>query len=670
MDIREKIADLRRKVASLDHAYYVLDNPRVSDDEYDRLFHELRNLEEAHPEYRSPDSPTSRIGAPPRAEFVEAKHREPMMSLENAFGVDDIRAFDQKTRKALGSGDTPLLWSCEPKIDGISISIVYENGRLVRAATRGDGETGEDITDNIKTIKSIPITLRTDRRAAPKFIEIRGEAYTEKKAFAAFNDRRTEEEGRYANPRNFTGGSLRQLDSAVTAARPITALFYAVGAIEDGELRSQKDLFSALEDWGFRTASKWIEFALGADGLVAYYEKIEKVRDDLPFEIDGTVLKVDDFELRKVLGARSRTPRWAIAAKFASRQASTRLERIDVSVGRTGVLTPVAVLEAVPIGGVTVTSATLHNLDEIRRLDCRAGDRVFVERAGDVIPKVVKVIVEDRVGDPPIFEMPTVCPVCGTGVVVDEEEVAIRCPNFLCPAQIKARILHFASTDALNIEGLGDKLVDQLVDKGIVKTPADLFRLDETTLADLDRMGKKSAAKLVAAIAKSKTTTMPRFLFGLGIRRVGAHIAEVIAEKFASIDDLSRASADDIESIHEIGPTAAQALSEFFADPRNRAMVDDLLLSGVTPLRPERSGGAGALSGKTIVITGTLEGLSRKDAENLVKRHGGKAVGSISRSTDYLLAGAEAGSKLKKAEELGVKIIDLAQFRSLIGETS
>jgi DNA ligase (NAD+) len=665
MDASKRIDELRRRIDELNDAYYVRDEPRASDAEYDELFQELKDLEAAHPELASPSSPTQRVGAPPSAEFAQVRHREPMMSLENAMNAEELREFDGRVKRALGKEDA-IAYVAEPKIDGISISLTYENGELKSAATRGDGLTGEDITANVRTIRSIPLRLRTDRRRAPELIEVRGEAYTEIARFKAFNDARSEAEGRYANPRNFTGGSLRQLDSTVTAARPLSAFFYSIGASSGVRLCAQSELFAALRDWGFRTADDLIVACASIEAAVAHYQKLDQERDSLPYEIDGAVVKVDDFELRAILGARSRTPRWAIAAKFASRQGSTRVSKIEISVGRTGVLTPFAVLEPVHIGGVTVTTASLHNIDEVRRLDVRAGDRVLVERAGDVIPKVVKVLIDERqdVDDP--FAMPASCPVCGSGVVRDAEEVAIRCPNFSCPAQLRGRILHFASSDALNIEGLGEKLADQLTAKGIVKDPADLFALTEETLVALERMGRKSAANLVAAIERAKQTTLARLIYGLGIRHVGVSTAELIAERARSLEALMALDAGDIAAIHDVGQVAGDAVGEFTAEPHNRTMLERLLAAGVVAAPPERAAGAGPLAGKTVVITGTLEGLSRKDAENLVKRHGGKPVGSISKTTDYLLAGEKSGSKLKKAEALGVKVITQEELMAMI----
>ena len=667
MSPSEKIAALRRRIEELNYAYHVLDKPRASDAEYDRLFRELEDLEKRHPEFASADSPTRRIGAPPRDGFAAVRHKEPMMSLENAFGVEDLRDFDARLKRALGD-DRPIRYIAEPKIDGISISLTYVDGVLATAATRGDGETGEDITPNVRTIRSVPLRLRDDRRPFPRLAEIRGEAYAEIAKFAAFNAKRSEEEGRYANPRNFTGGSLRQLDADVTAARPIDAFFYAAGRLEGAAPVSQTELLEALNDWGFRTAGKHIAVCDSIDAVIRHYRSVEAARDDLPFEIDGVVVKVDDFELRRILGARSRTPRWAIAAKFASRQASTRLLRIDVSVGRTGVLTPVAVLEAVPIGGVQVTSATLHNLDEIRRLDVREGDRVIVERAGDVIPKVVSVLAAERTGAERVFEMPTVCPACGTAIVKEDVEVAYRCPNVDCPAQVRGRILQFASSDAVDIDGLGEKIVDQLVATGLVRTPADLFKLDQQTLEGLERMGKKSAANLVAAIAKAKATTLPRLLFGLGIRHIGATTAELLAGRVRSLAGFRALSFEDALSIHGIGEEAARAAVDFTTSPSGRAQIDALLAAGLDPAPPEEAKNGGALAGKTVVITGTLSGLSRKEAENLVKKHGGKPVGSVSKATDFVVVGADAGSKRKKAEEYGIRILTEDEWLDLIGE--
>ncbi len=666
MDVKKRIEDLRRRLEDLSYAYYVLDDPKVSDAEYDELFRELERLEKEHPEFDSPFSPTKKVGAPPASGFREVRHLEPMLSLANALNDDDIVDFDRRIKKDLGLEGNTVEYVMEPKVDGIGISLTYEDGKLTLGATRGDGYRGEDITDNVKTIRSIPLRLRSEDIPPPRLIEIRGEAYTEKALFEAFNARRTEEEGRYANPRNFTGGSLRQLDSKITASRPLDALFYATGRIDGANISSQKELLDHFKAWGLKTSEPWILLTNDIQQAVRHHTRLEEERDRIPYEIDGTVLKVNDFGLRRTLGIRTRSPRWAIACKFKPRQTSTRLIDVEVSVGRTGALTPVAVLEPVRIGGVTVSSASLHNWDEIHRLDVRIGDRVLVERAGDVIPKVVKTLTGERKGDEQPIPTPSHCPVCGTAVEKDEGEVIIRCPNRHCPAQLEGAILHFVSKDAMDIEGMGEKLVHQLVETGKVRTIADLYTLTKSDLISLERMGDLSADNLLEALESSKKTTLPRLIYALGIRHVGPHVAELVAGKIKDIRELYAASADELAAIHGIGEKAAHSIVGYFGSQEHRDVIDALLAAGVEA-RPTAPKGDGPLAGKTFVLTGTLTGMTRKDAENLIKRAGGKPVSSISRATDYLVVGEKPGSKLKKARALDVTIIDEEKLLELAG---
>ena len=667
MGTEARILELRRQIEELNHAYYVLDDPQESDARWDELFHELLALEQAHPEFDSPSSPTKKVGAPPIDRFDSVKHREPMQSLANAFNDQDILDFDLRARKELDLEDATLRYSFEPKVDGIGLSLVYEDGQLVVAATRGDGNEGEDITANVRTIRSIPLSLRKGEAAIPKLIEIRGEVYTETAKFDKFNSNRSEEEGRYANPRNFTGGSLRQLNSQITAERPLDALFYSVGQCEGMKFESQEELLAAFRSWGLKVADPYAQFLVGPEALIKAHQELEAKRDQVPYEIDGSVIKVDSMEQRQILGSRSRTPRWAVACKFKSREASTKLLDVEISVGRTGALTPVAILEPVGIGGVTVRNASLHNLDEIRRLDVRIGDRVLVQRAGDVIPKVTKALTAQRTGDEVVFEMPTHCPICNSPAQAEEDEVVIRCTGDACPAKVKGAIQHFASKDALNIDGLGEKLVDQLVDAELVATYADLFALDKAALMKLERMGEISAQNLLKALEDSKSTTMARVLFGLGIRHVGEHMAELITARLESLDQLLSLSAEDIESLHGVGEKAANSIAEYFASDYQRTNFEKLLQVGLQAKRPEIANSAGVLTGLTFVITGTLPTLSRKEAQNLIKKHGGKPVSAISKSTDFLLAGEKAGSKLTKAEKLGVPVLDEAAFKEKLG---
>ncbi|HGY91270.1 MAG TPA: NAD-dependent DNA ligase LigA [Planctomycetes bacterium] len=666
MDVAKRIEELRRRLEELSYAYYVLDQPRASDAEYDELFRELERLEAEHPEFDSPYSPTKKVGAPPASGFREVRHLEPMLSLANALTDEDIVDFDRRIKKDLGLDGDVVEYVMEPKVDGIGISLTYEDGLLTLGATRGDGYRGEDITDNVKTIRSIPLRLRTEEIAPPRLIEIRGEAYTEKSLFEEFNAKRTEEEGRYANPRNFTGGSLRQLDSKITASRPLDALFYATGRIEGADISSQRDLLVHFRAWGLKTADPWILFTHDIQEAVRHHARLEEERDRVPYEIDGTVLKVNDFRLRRTLGIRTRSPRWAIACKFKPRQTSTRLLDVEVSVGRTGALTPVAVLDPVRIGGVTVSSASLHNWDEIKRLDVRIGDRVLVERAGDVIPKVVKALTGERNGRERPIPVPTHCPVCGTAVEKDENEVVVRCPNRHCPAQLEGAILHFVSKDAMDIEGMGEKLVHQLVETGKVKTIADLYALSKEDLLSLERMGDLSATNVLTALESSKTTTLPRLIYALGIRHVGPHVAELVAGRIQGIKDLYEMGVDELAAIHGIGEKAAHSIVGYFGSQEHREVIDALLAAGVKA-QTTAPKGDGPLAGKTFVLTGTLEGMTRKEAENLIKRAGGKPVSSVSRATDYLVVGEKPGSKLKKAKALGVTIIDEKDLLELAG---
>ena len=660
--VAQRIAELREILRDASYRYYVLDAPSLSDAEYDRQFRELQELEAAHPELDDPDSPTHRVGAPPLDAFAKVRHGEPMLSLENAKDRAEFQAWVERVRRRLGD-DAALAFHAEPKIDGIGMSLTYVGGRLETAATRGDGTVGEDVTANVRTIKAVPLQLRTDQ--PPPRIEIRGEVFVTKEDFERFNAGRSEEEGRYVNPRNFAGGSLRQLDSRITAQRPLRiALYHAVPAEAVGAA-TQRDLVHALQEWGLPVTERWNRLCADPEAVIAHYEHLAIHRDDLPFEADGLVVKIDDLELQRKLGARSRTPRWAIAWKFAAREEATILTDIEVSVGRTGALTPVAVLEPVFVGGVTVTSATLHNQDEIERLDVRPGDRVLIQRAGDVIPKVIKVLDPERKGRGKPFRFPEACPVCATPVVEDPEQVVMRCPNLACPAQIKARIRHFASADALDIEGLGEKLVDQLADRGLVHDPADLFGLDAETLAGLERMGEKSAANLVEALDRARTTTLGRLIFALGIRHVGAVVAEILARHARSLEGLMAMDEETLQEIDEVGPIVARSLRSFLDVPANRAQLDALIAAGVRYPEPEMpSIGEGTLAGMTAVVTGTLPSLSRKEAEALLKEHGAKVASGVSKKTTFLLAGEKAGSKLAKAEKLEVKVLSEEKLRA------
>ena len=657
--LRDRAAELRALIEEANHRYHVLDDPSISDAEYDRLFTELEHLEEAHPELRTPDSPTRKVGAAPLDDFTRVKHAVPMMSLQNAKSEDDFRDWVERMRRRLGD-EAPerFVLSAEPKLDGISMALVYEDGVLIQAATRGDGEHGEDVTANVRTIRELPLRLRGE---APARVEVRGEVYVAKDDFEAFNANRTEEEGRYVNPRNFAGGSLRQLDSKVTAGRPLRIAVYQLVGCEDLGLTTQAEALDQIERWGLPIPRSWFRVCDTEDDAVTWFRSLESQRAAVPFELDGMVLKADTIQLWSALGARSRTPRWAVAWKFQAQEETTVLKDIEVSVGRTGALTPVAVLDPVFVGGVTVVHASLHNQDEIDRLDVRIGDTVVVQRAGDVIPKITKVVTSARTGEPETFRLPDTCPVCSTAVVESPEEVVVRCPNPDCPAKIKGRIRHFSSPGALDIQGLGTKLVDQLVDDGHVRTPADLFRLEAATVAGLDRMGEKSADNLVNALKAARETTLPRVIYGLGIRHVGEVVAELLAVESRSLVKLGDEDEDALAAIDGVGPIVARSVCEWFREPAHRELARDLENMMSYP-EPERPTSGAPLDGMTVVVTGTLPGLSRKDATKLLKANGAKVASAVSGGTDFLLAGEKAGSKLKKAEALGVRVLSEAQL--------
>ena len=665
---RRRVAELRRELAEHNYRYYILDTPSVSDAEYDRLFAELQALETAQPELATPDSPTQRVGAQPASEFAPVKRAAPMLSLENAFGEEELREFEARTRRFLGVGsETGIPYVAEPKIDGLAVELVYEAGTLVVGSTRGDGTTGEDITQNLRTIRSIPLRLRADEPAElPAQLSVRGEVFMALADFKRHNREREERgEPAFANPRNMAAGSLRQLDPRITAARPLDAFFYTIGVKRGGpRIRSQWELLQYLPALGFKVnplARRVADLAAAA----AFVRQLEARRDELPYEIDGVVIKVDDFGLQEELGVKSRSPRWAVAVKFASRQETTQVMDIVVQVGRTGVLTPVAVLKPVRVGGVEVRRATLHNLDEIERKDVRIGDTVLVGRAGDVIPEVVQVITDQRTGGERQFVMPERCPECGSEVEREEGGVAFRCVGLACPAQVKERIRHFAGRGGMDIAGLGDKLVHQLVERGLVRDVADLYQLDLATLAGLERMGEKSAENLLAAIAGSKVAPLDRFLFALGIRHVGETVARDLAAHFGALAPILDASEEALLEVDGVGPEVAHALRSFFADPANRQAIERLLQAGVAPRGPARADSA-ALAGKSFVFTGTLGQMSRHEAEEAVRAHGGKVSSTVTKATHYLVAGENPGSKAERAKAVGVPILSEDEFRAML----
>ena len=672
MSVTARIAQLRAEIEQHNYRYYVLDDPSIPDAEFDRLFRELQTLEAQHPELLAADSPTQRVGVTPLkrvpgqkffGSFAEVQHRTPMLSLNNAFSEDEVRAFDARIREALGVAEVE--YAVEPKFDGLAITLSYRDGMFVQGATRGDGSTGEDVTENLRTVRTIPLRLHKPIRD----VEVRGEVLMFKRDFAKLNDaQRAKGEKEFVNPRNAAAGSLRQLDSRITASRRLSFFSYGIGFCDGAKLPNQQDQQMALlQQWGVPVAQQR-SVVRGLEGLLAYYLEIGEAREQLPFDIDGVVYKVNDIAQQQQLGFVSRAPRWAIAHKFPAEEAMTTLLDIEVQVGRTGALTPVARLAPVFVGGVTVTNATLHNEDEIRRKDVRIGDTVIVRRAGDVIPEVARVVLERRPRDAREFVMPKVCPVCGSRVARLEDEAVWRCTGGLfCPAQRKQALLHFASRRAMNIEGLGDKLVEQLVDTHIVNNPAALYKFGLLAIINLERMGEKSAVNLLAAIEHSKHTTLARFIFALGIRNVGEATAKDLAQHFGSLDNLLAADVESLQQVHDVGPVVAQSIADFLAEAHNREVIEQLRASGVHWAEQQPlAATALPFSGKTFVLTGTLAALSREEAKEKLEALGAKVSGSVSKKTDYVVAGVEAGSKLDKAQELGVAVLDEQQFLALL----
>ncbi|NQU27437.1 MAG: NAD-dependent DNA ligase LigA [Candidatus Marinimicrobia bacterium] len=664
-DFIQKISELRRQLNEHNYRYYVLDDPLISDGEYDLLLRKLENLEHSHPELITVDSPTQRIGATPLKAFNTITHRIPLLSLANAMNEAELRAFDERTRKGLEKLE-PVDYIGEPKLDGLAVELVYENGQFVSGSTRGDGITGEDITTNLRTIRGIPLALRTDELAAPILLEVRGEVFISKTDFTKLNAwRSAAEQTIFVNPRNAAAGSLRQLDPAITARRPLSIFCYQAGTITGTTFDTHWDFLQGLKKWGF-PVSPLIEKLVGIEAVIHYHRQLETRRNKLPYEIDGSVIKINSFSQQDRLGIRSRSPRWAIAGKFKAQQATTIVVDISASVGRTGAVTPVANLEPVFVGGVTVSNATLHNQDEVDRLDVRVGDTVLIERAGDVIPKVVKVITEKRPTETVEYHLPENCPVCGHPVFRPPDESVARCQNLACPAQIKGRIEHFVSKGALDIDGFGTKLVDQLVAIGRIQSVDQLFGLTLEELAKLERMGEKSAANIVAAIASAKQTTFARFIYALGIRNVGEHLARVLEKEFAgNIDRFIQSTMEELIEIYEVGPIVAEGVVRFWSDDSNRAVIKACLQAGLTLVKPERPAGAD-LTGKTFVFTGSLEKFSRTAAKEMVEKLGGRASGSVGKNTAFLVAGPGAGSKLKKAEKLKIRIFSEDEFLAYI----
>ncbi len=668
-DWRARAAWLRAELHRHGHAYYVLDNPSIPDAEYDQLFRELQALEDAHPELQSPDSPTQRVGGAPLPEFSQVQHDVPMLSINNGFSDEDIVNFDRRAREGLERDEhaAPLEYACELKFDGLAINLRYEQGVLVQAATRGDGSTGEDVTANIRTVRSIPLKLHGDR--VPALIDVRGEVLMFKADFARLNQRQRDAgQKEFANPRNAAAGSLRQLDSKITAQRSLRFFAYGIGRLDGATFPTSH---SALLDWyqslGIPVCTERA-VVQGASGLLAFFADIGTKRAQLPYDIDGVVYKINRVDQQQQLGFVSRAPRFALAHKFPAEEATTTVLGIDIQVGRTGALTPVARLAPVSVGGVTVTNATLHNEDEVRRKDIRIGDSVIVRRAGDVIPEVVANVRERRPADAREFVMPTACPVCGSAVERPEEEAVARCSGgyIKCAAQRKGGLLHFVSRRAMDIEGLGEQLVEQLVDKGLVTTAADFYKLGLVVLAELDRMAAKSAQNVLDALEKSKSTTLARFIYALGIRHVGESTAKALARHFGKLDALLDASEEQVLAVDDIGPVVAHSIRTFLSDPLNRELIAQLRAAGVHWDETEPERGLQHLAGQTFVLTGTLPTLKRDDAQAMIEAAGGKVSGSVSKKTSYVVAGAEAGSKLAKAEELGIPILDEEGLKKLL----
>jgi len=657
-----EIARLREEIRHHNRRYYVLDDPQIPDSEYDRLLRRLQELEAEHPELVTADSPTQRVGAEPLAAFAAVRHEIPMLSLDNVFSEEELRAFDRRVRERLGDDGTAVAYCCEPKLDGVAVSMLYEDGALVRAATRGDGATGEDVTANVRTIASVP--LRLPVAAPPAGLEVRGEVYMPRRGFEAMN-RRAEARGEktFVNPRNAAAGSLRQLDPRVTAARPLEFCAYGIGVLAGAEAPpTQSGTMAWLRELGIRTSAE-LRVARGVEACLDYYAALHARRDALAYDIDGIVFKVDSVALQQRLGFVSRAPRWAVAHKFPAEEAMTTLLDVEFQVGRTGAITPVARLAPVFVGGVTVSNATLHNMDEVRRLGAMAGDTVIVRRAGDVIPQVVRVVEERRPRDARAIALPAHCPVCGSPVEQGEGEAVARCSGGLvCAAQQKETIRHFASRRALDIEGLGEKLIDQLVDQGVVRNVADVYALDEPTLARLERMGEKSARNLLAAIARSRNTSFERFLYALGMREVGEATALALARHFGTLDALMAADADALQQVADVGPVVAGHVVAFFAVPENRALIRRLLAAGIAWPAVEKPAASAPLAGKTVVLTGTLESMTRDEAGERLARLGARVAGSVSARTHIVIAGPGAGSKLARAEALGIEVWDEAQF--------
>ncbi len=665
MSTRTKIDDLRSELNDHNYRYYVLDDPVISDAEYDRLLRELQSLEDTHPELITDDSPTQRVGALPLEGFGNIEHRIPMQSLANAMDSDELLAFHDRLIRRLGK-EQAIEYIAEPKLDGLAVELVYENGQFVNGSTRGDGTTGEDITQNLKTIRAIPLALRVETQSAPALLEVRGEVFISKDDFKKLNKQQEENDKPvFANPRNAAAGSLRQLDSGITATRPLSIFCYQAGVVEGTTFETHSEFLAALQNWGCPVNPE-IKILNGIEEAITFHSNLESHRNSLPYEIDGSVIKVNNYALREELGVRSRSPRWAIAGKFKAQQETTVIEDIVLSVGRTGAVTPVAKLQPVKVGGVVVSNVTLHNQDEIDRKDIRVGDTVLIQRAGDVIPQVVKVIKEKRPSNTSPFKMTNTCPECDHDVYRPEDEVVARCQNLSCPAQVKRRIEHFVSKNAMDIDGVGEKLIDQLVEKNLVKSVDDLYHLTLDQLSELERMAEKSAKNTISAIDNSKSTTFHRFVHALGIRNVGEHVAKVLEKSFTgNIEIFMKTNAEVLEDIDEVGPIVAETIVKFWADETNINIVNNCFKLGIS-LELVKNETEQIFMGKTFVFTGSLQSITRKEGKEIIEARGGRAAGSVSAKTDYIVAGENAGSKLKKAEKLGIPVLTESEFMDLI----
>jgi len=663
-NIKKKIDELKDVIRRHDRLYYVRNAPEISDGEYDRIYRELKDLEAAHPEFVTADSPTQRVGGEPAAGFSTVKHMVPMLSMDNTYSADEIRDFDKRVRKILKGRDVEYV--VELKFDGVSISLLYENGLFVRGSTRGDGENGEDVSGNLKTIRSVPLAFDDKVKKIPAVLEVRGEVYMAKKAFERINRGKADRgEELFANPRNAAAGSLKLLDPKEVAKRGLDVFAWGIGHCEGVNFKKHTEVLDYLKDAGFKVNPLY-KLCTDIEDVVAFCDSWEPKKESLDFNIDGMVLKVNDLSDRDLLGMTSKSPRWAIAYKFPAEKALTEVLDVILGVGRTGTVTPVAILKPVQLSGTTVSRATLHNFDEIDRLGVKIGDKVYVEKSGEIIPKVLSVAKEKRTGKEREIKLPDKCPACGSKLVRDPEEVALRCDNVTCPAQIKETVLHFASRKAMDIEGMGDAIVDQLVDKAMIKDYGDIYALKAGDLMKLDRMALKSASNLIEAIERSKSGGLNRLVYGLGIRHVGERAAWVLAETFGSIGKIKKITLDELMKIRDIGPVAAGSVVDFFANRKNVAVIAKLEAAGLEMTPPKKEASA-KLSGKTVVITGTLKSLSRQEAEDLVRRLGGNASSSVSNKTDILVAGEEAGSKLEKARALGVRVMTEDEFKKITG---